>query len=578
MIVPQALPASRRRLWPSGGLSFCPSWGQTEPSASGQSLQSHQPEDMGVAECKQEPFFAKFCSQTSLHALPDFAQARGRFRAVWLLVFILGLCGASYEIYQLLSNYLASPVITTSSYSTEPYVDFPEVMLCNSNFINASKVRALNHTSEYVDAARRGFVDRVSSLLFKAMNKPTFGHAPSESESPSDAQRVDQEKLFLEIGYDTDQFLRACLFQGEDIPCTDITTPIFDKEFGKCFLVKMNRQQKGDGFGLLLLFDLHLEETWGSQPSQTEGAFVYLFRHYDPTSFERIHVSPGKFTKISLDGTFYHLEAELSGNCQDDMPRQIMKGPYSPSFCNLECWQRFAHENCDCIVTTARQNMVKNFTICQLPEEQACLYSLPKRNITYFLNCLGSCRPPCKYWRYASTVSYTNLLTTASLSYLRQFSNESQRWDKNFVIIDVAFKEVQHTVVEQFPSVTTDGFIGQIGGHLGLFLGASLISLVQYFVLLAEHLWGLRQRRAQARNSTTVEKQAVPLKKKRLKKNLFRGLVGLASKTRLKRANGTSYQRRGTTPRDSNAVTSLSVRPDKDRKGSKSPGPAQPWV
>ncbi len=55
------------------------------------------------------------------------------------------------------------------------------------------------------------------------------------------------------------EFLRECAFGGHPLNCSEVATPVFDADFGKCFLIRLpsnDSRQTVAGQGLGLVIDL----------------------------------------------------------------------------------------------------------------------------------------------------------------------------------------------------------------------------------------------------------------------------------------------------------------------------------
>jgi Amiloride-sensitive sodium channel len=443
-------------------------------------------------ETRKQSFFGKICSRTSLHALPDLEQAEGRFKVVWLLVFLGGLGGASVEIYVMLSDFMESPIVTTTSYSSTPSIEFPEVLVCPANPINSSRVAERGMSKEVIDAAKGIVYDNLNWVMSR---DDELANSPSGiSNTTVDMSLVDLEALFLSIGFDAERVFRKCFFAGQFLDCLQHVHSLYHREYGKCFLFQLDKNQTVAGYGLFLILDLHLEAAWKSAPSHREGAALFIEKVHDPLSNERLLLAPRWYTKISLEAAHYELEETGDGNCRQDMPREVLLGPYTNGLCFSECFQQLMAKRCGCVYSIARKYMIKNLTACWSTEEVSCMRSVETTYAAEFEQCISQCAPPCRYWRYTTTVSYDNFLPSLAPEHPGPGISDGNRSGNNLMAVEIALKEVQYIIIRQFPSVTIHGFISQIGGHLGLFLGASLISLAQFVIMLWEHAWSSARR------------------------------------------------------------------------------------
>lgn len=82
------------------------------------------------------------------------------------------------------------------------------------------------------------------------------------------------------------------------------------------------------------------------------------------------------------------------------------------------------------------------------------------------------CKPPCKQWDFASTVS--SLPVPAEFAFLNFPTTIYLEYPNKAAIL----------VISEVKSQTWESLIGNLGGIVGLWLGASIISIMQMFYLL----------------------------------------------------------------------------------------------
>lgn len=58
---------------------------------------------------------------------------------------------------------------------------------------------------------------------------------------------------------------------------------------------------------------------------------------------------------------------------------------------------------------------------------------------------------------------------------------------KHTIILDVYFEKLEYTMVKHYRAMSVHGFIANLGGHYSLWLGGSIITLVQFLVFVSRY-------------------------------------------------------------------------------------------
>ena len=105
--------------------------------------------------------------------------------------------------------------------------------------------------------------------------------------------------------------------------------------------------------------------------------------------------------------------------------------------------------------------------------------------------CIPYCPIKCENTYYDYSSSY--LKFPMNRKYFGQFPKDYGFEDYNYSFlkervlkVNVYLKDTGYTMIESTPKISVQDLIGQIGGTLGCFIGASLLSLVEIGELLFE--------------------------------------------------------------------------------------------
>ncbi|CAB4004599.1 acid-sensing ion channel 1 isoform X2, partial [Paramuricea clavata] len=54
----------------------------------------------------------------------------------------------------------------------------------------------------------------------------------------------------------------------------------------------------------------------------------------------------------------------------------------------------------------------------------------------------------------------------------------------NLLAIDIFYEDLNYNIIKQVPAYSLPNLLGEIGGLMGLFLGASILTLLEFFDLV----------------------------------------------------------------------------------------------
>jgi len=104
--------------------------------------------------------------------------------------------------------------------------------------------------------------------------------------------------------------------------------------------------------------------------------------------------------------------------------------------------------------------------------------------------CLKECPIECDSISYILTPYYTGPLQDEKfLRRITQFKVQNktlEEFKQNLVYISVYYSSLEYTKIEQIPKTELFDLISNIGGTLGLFIGVSFLSFIEFFELSYE--------------------------------------------------------------------------------------------
>ncbi|XP_052088782.1 acid-sensing ion channel 5-like [Mytilus californianus] len=161
---------------------------------------------------------------------------------------------------------------------------------------------------------------------------------------------------------------------------------------------------------------------------------------------------------------------------------------YFRSSCFKDCLSTFLLNRCNCLPYTHN-----NTYYCSKFEMATCVM---KATGDYYkqTNLLDECDCPlpCSYTHY--DVSLTSSLFPSDFYSKKIFDvvgvENLDYYRKNYISLHIYFDQLSTTISKQVPKYSSAGDIfANLGGQMGLFLGASIVTLTELFEFLVFALW-----------------------------------------------------------------------------------------
>ncbi|TNM97021.1 hypothetical protein fugu_015177, partial [Takifugu bimaculatus] len=150
---------------------------------------------------------------------------------------------------------------------------------------------------------------------------------------------------------------------------------------------------------------------------------------------------------------------------------------YSVTACRIDCETRYIVENCNCRMV----HMPGDASYCTPEQYKDCAEpALAKLSAVENSNCM--CRTPCNMTRYNKELSMVKIPSKTSARYLQKKFNKSEKYiTDNILVLDVFFEALNYETIEQKKAYEVAGLLGDIGGQMGLFIGASILTILELF-------------------------------------------------------------------------------------------------
>ncbi|VDK23620.1 unnamed protein product [Anisakis simplex] len=108
------------------------------------------------------------------------------------------------------------------------------------------------------------------------------------------------------------------------------------------------------------------------------------------------------------------------------------------------------------------------------------------------------CPTKCITYQYHTSISYGQGFSKSALNwfYHRNSNWTAERVQKNFAVLNVFYREMSYIFNDQVQSTTLVHVLSNIGGNMGMFFGASVITIIELVIYFAKMFWiGLSRKR-----------------------------------------------------------------------------------
>ncbi|CAH1266913.1 ASIC5, partial [Branchiostoma lanceolatum] len=193
-----------------------------------------------------------------------------------------------------------------------------------------------------------------------------------------------------------------------------------------------------------------------------------------------ISVGPGNHAYTSISKTEYTNEIPPWGECEPGRELRYYSR-YTKTGCLLECRADHVADACGCRTVS----MPGTLDYCLPSIVTGCVKTTIAELKSGKKTC--DCPTPCSATAYPATVSYGGWPSSSTKDFYTQLFNiTEQEIKENIVLLDVYYQQLNLQTVQQRRAISTNDLLGDLGGQLGLFLGASVITIIEFLEFLVK--------------------------------------------------------------------------------------------
>ncbi|CAH1240963.1 ASIC1 [Branchiostoma lanceolatum] len=447
---------------------------------------------------KQAQTMSDFAADSTLHGLPHiFPGSPLSVRQIaWALAFVGSLSVLLYQCSDRVKFYFQYPHITKLDMVLAAQLDFPAITICNMNMF---RWRQFTKNDLWYMGKPLNILDENNNL--RCSEYATSGDiqalktkANFDSFKPSPFSMIE---FANRTGHQIESFLLDC--KWKNFTCgPEYFTPVFTR-YGKCYTFNSGTPNQpvlktlkgGIGNGVEFFLDVQQDDympAWGESDEVTfeVGFKIQLHTQEEPPFIHELGfgVGPGMQYYVSTqEQRITYLPAPW-GQCKAENDLTFDFAKYTTSACRIDCETKFVVSQCGCKMV----HMPGSFPICT-PDvyvecaDQALDFLVKSDN----KKCV--CDTPCNTTRYNLFMSHVKFPSEQAVKYLaRKYAKREDYFRKNTLVLNVFFEALNYETIEQQKAYEVASLLGDIGGQMGLFIGASILTILELFDYLYEVL------------------------------------------------------------------------------------------
>uniref|UniRef100_A0A914VEX6 Uncharacterized protein n=1 Tax=Plectus sambesii TaxID=2011161 RepID=A0A914VEX6_9BILA len=392
-----------------------------------------------------------------------------------------------------------------------------EVCLCHQDF-NHCIANADGHIPEIAADGDLSNFDPASAVSVTSSTTTTTTAAPDVVEALGFEELTDEiaistqgrENLVFAVGalpYENrtalsntmEEFVLKCSFNQKDCDIENDFKLHYDQTYGNCFTFNWNRSKTiiasraGANYGLRVLLYANISEYLPTSESVGFRITVHDKWHVPFPDAFGYSAPTGFLTSFGVRMKQFHRIPAPYGRCQEggeESPSYVYYGfNYSVEGCHRSCTQKAVMDACGC--ADPMYPMVRGAKACSVsdPQSRECI----KNTTQMFGEQIAEgnlrscdCHQPCRETAYEMTFSTSRWPSgTAKVMECSQDDDLClERYRRNAAMIQVFYEELNYESMSESPSYTFVSAIADFGGVTGLWIGASVVSMLEIVVLI----------------------------------------------------------------------------------------------
>lgn len=419
--------------------------------------------------------FKRYIESSTAHGVVHIFIGKSYIRrSIWLLIVLASTSGCLYNCVDRIRFLASKPTATTITLDRRQEIDFPAVTICNLNMLSR----------EYLESLDLQFI--VQRILLDA--DEGLDSCISSLNNVSNLPNITYQQIFEEGKQKLESLIIACNFLGRNCSVDfENFVPTLTR-LGLCYVFNsgfdgrqvLTTNGTGARLGLRLLLNIS-QNQYAASPNLDAGVKIAIHRQSEPPEpdDQGIGIPPGRNAFINIRQQNIIDKTGASCNSEDQVSQlNFLQHDfnYSAAACANDCFYTQIARACNCVISNEYPADRQPFTSIPLCRSKDMCCVLAQQTTAVSCPCL----PSCNSTFYQVTSSYSsfpaNFFATKGLV----------DPDNNLLTANIFYESL--SITEQVTSSSYDvvSLLSDIGGQLGLFLGISIISLIEFVFWLVD--------------------------------------------------------------------------------------------
>ena len=420
----------------------------------------------------EDSLFSHWLEDTTIHGVYHVFKAPSLPRKIlWGIVFTVATISLLVTIVNRLIFFLSFSTATTIFLETDlREIAFPSVTICNLNPVRYSYAEQNNLT---------GLVN----FLYNSLGANNSQCSSIVADIGNATSKPVRDILFEGRSL-LDDFVIDCTFLGSDqslFSCKQNLSLTLTR-IGYCYSFNSDVAAKivtvsnsGARYGLRVILDIQQEEYLPVLAAAGVRVTIQP-RGVPPEPDERgVLVPPGEEALIQIRAQEIEDGSTLRKCRSPDTELSFFSGyNYSLATCRLEQTYQQIADDCQCLGAVDDKQAVTTLLPDCLVSQACCLH-----NASFFTD-ESQCSESCDYKEFITRTSYSEFPSNASATLGAEKLNVSvDRIKNNVVALNIFYGDPHTRKIVTDNAFSFSALLSNIGGQLGLFLGASIISMIE---------------------------------------------------------------------------------------------------
>ncbi|XP_073533232.1 acid-sensing ion channel 1C-like isoform X5 [Phyllobates terribilis] len=426
-----------------------------------------------------------FASNSTLHGishvfLPGGVTPR---RVFWACAFLSSLSCFLFQVADRIIYYSQYHHVTTLDEMESSLMTFPAITICNYNKFRLSRMTTRD-------------VDNMGEILGLQNHMDELKNVIQNVTDPDTPFSL--KEFYERTGHNIEDMILECRYRNQE--CGPSNFSVEYTSNGKCYTFNSGKEgfellytlKGGTGNGLELMLDIQQNEYIPVFEDTADsfleaGVKVQIHSQDEPPDIGQLGfgVAPGFQTFVSCQQQNLSYLPPPWGDCKDTPFTSPYFNKYSISACRINCETRLILEACGCRLVY----MPGNETICEQENDIICAEDT-LRKIETSSNVekpLCECQTPCSMVRFGKELSMVKIPSKSASKFMAMKYNRTEEYIKeNILVLDIFFEALNYETIEQKKAYEVAGLLGDIGGQMGLFIGASILTILEIIDYLYE--------------------------------------------------------------------------------------------